>query len=242
MPNSPSMTALQAFVAPAAIGIDHDMDVTLEAHALCALPYITEVCSPGVVAVASVLPWIDPTDLVTRVHTQCGVDIAIEVANRRRAGSRPIRSSELRKILDRLASDGFDGSDGCDIQEIWRSGTELEAALMLLRWTAVMYTEPEAATDGPALSRVVARQANRLFALAEATMDAAHIRQAIDRLTPAMLSQRFMSPAQLNALTADLPRQGRFAKLDWPWLTQRIAARGALDRRPGDDQHSHTSP
>jgi hypothetical protein len=242
MPKRRRLTTDQAFAAPVAIAQDHGLPVSLEPHPPGVRLRVIRPCSLATVTLASLGPAPDSAQLVAEIHTQCGYDITVEMANRRWAGRPPIGTSELLGILDGLAGDGFDEAPYAEIEKMWRAGTELEATLILLRWAALMHHAPDAAFDGPTLSHLVARQAGRLVAVAETSLNDARIRRRIDRLVPAMRRAQPMTEMQMIALTADLPRQCAFAKFDWPWLTQRMAARGTLGRRPGDDQPAHTSP
>jgi len=241
MPKSRRLTTIQAFTAPVAIAQDHGLPVSLDPHPSGVLLRITRPCSPARISLASVFPPADPTQLVADIQTHCGYEIAVETIGRRWTGGSPIGSSELRAILDSFTANGFDAAPYHEIEEMWRSGSELEAALILLRWTALMYEEPDGTTNGPARSRLVARQAERLVAAAESSLDDVRIRRRIDRLAPVMMRAQPMTELQLRALTADLRSKNAFARLDWPWLTQRMAARSPDGRCASDDRPSCTS-
>jgi hypothetical protein len=147
-------------------------------------------------------------------------------------------------VQEGLADAGFDTLSTDRIDRLWLTATsELRAAMMLLRWTAVLYRDVAAAElgrpDMRELSVIVAKHANCLWVQAEALLDSDAMRARIERIAEALRRGKPVSAEALTALTADIPRTVGVSDLSWPWLAQRLAACGsASPGQPGGPESS----
>jgi hypothetical protein len=240
----PSKPSLEIVAVAAAVAQDAGTAVSVEVHGGHRTPMMQLQSFPGLVTeVYGLLP-VETANILPALNRQCGHDLAIELAKRRQAGRGPLDRREAMAVQEGLADAGFDTLSTDRIDRLWLTATsELRAAMMLLRWTAVLYRDVAAAElgrpDMRELSVIVAKHANCLWVQAEALLDSDAMRARIDRIAGALHQGKPVSAEALTALTADIPRTVGFSDLPWPWLDQRLGAcRSASPGPPGCPESS----
>jgi len=226
----PSSTqSLEPVAVAAAVAQDGGTPVSLEVHGDRCIPMMPLQSWPGLVTVAFEHLPVETANILPGLNRQCGRDLAIEAARRRQMGKDPLDTCEAMAVQESLADAGFDAFPADRIDRLWLTATsELSAAMMLLRWTAVLYRDVAVTELGRPetreLSGIVAEYAGCLSAQAEALLDSAAMRARIDRIADALRRGQPVAAEALSALTADIPRTAGFSDLAWPWLAQRLAA------------------
>jgi hypothetical protein len=244
----PSKPSLEIVAVAAAVAQDAGAAVSVEVHGGHCTPMMPLQSFPGLVTeVYGLLPVETANNILPGLNRQCGHDLTIEVARRRRAGKGPLDRREPMAVQEGLADAGFDAFPADRIDRLWLTATsELRAAMMLLRWTAVLYRDVAAAElgrpDMRELSVIVAKHANCLWVQAEALLDSDAMRARIERIAEALRRGKPVSAEALTALTADIPRTVGVSDLSWPWLAQRLAACGSASPGPPGCPESSLRP